>query len=267
MSANTNQSTMPVNRLIPTDLVIRRLMESKNVCDQRKARDLRTLQDLSRGAWAGRLAVLGVLVRPESGSFVVIVRLHANGLVWRDEAPQPNAVWALALEVPTNYPMAMPGCAFIGEVPYNPHFTHKAFMPDPAGLPAPMQQFLRTLRDRGTDGVCCYARHSEWKPDLEHDLARVILQASRILTGAHLWGEHGSLNNHARDYYLRLGSEGKLPLGPALSFGAASVSQEEDAEEIVLDGPAEEEKPAAAQKQAGADDDMEFTEETANDGR
>jgi hypothetical protein len=256
---------MPVNRLIPMDPVIRRLMESKNVCDQRKARDLRVLQELSRGAWAGRLAPLGVVVRPESGSFVVIVRLAANGLVWRDGAPQPNSVWALALEVPTNYPMAMPGCAFAGEIAYNPHVTHRDFVPDPAGLPAALQQFVRMLRDGGRDGVCCYARHSEWRPDLEHDLARIILQVSRILTGAHVWGEHGSLNNHARDYYLRLGTEGKLPLGPALPFETASAPQ--DSKEIVLDEPAEEEKPAAEQAPEAKDDDMEWTDDNADNGR
>jgi hypothetical protein len=78
-----------------------------------------------------------------------------------------------------------------------------------------LRQFVEAVR-AGRDGACCYLRPDQWSPLTTHDLAVVVWQVSRILSGTRLYGERGSLNHHACDHYQRLQEEGRLPLGPAL---------------------------------------------------
>jgi len=200
-------------RILPLDQVVARLGASPNVCDQRKARDIHMLNTLAEGHWSGRLAPLGADCGRQR-SLDVAVQLDVPGLVWRGQ-PEPHRSWTMVVAVPHNYPMVQPEVRFAGVIPYCSHVIHREFLPDEAGLPLELRQFIEAVR-AGRDGACCYLRHAQWSPLTTHDLAVVIWQVSRILSGARLFGEQGSLNNHARDYYQRLDGEGRLPLGPAL---------------------------------------------------
>ena len=211
------------------DHVVRNLVASPNVCDRRKARDVQALVQLSTGPWAGRFALAGAVAQPD-GTLHIIARLTVRGLIWNGE-PQghepkyprespkisSNTLWLLALAMRPNYPLTMPAARFLNIVPYNPHVAHRAFVPEEHGLPADLQQFIHALR-MGQDGGCCFARATEWSPAITHDLALATWQVSRVLTGAHIFGESGALNRDACDHYLSLGEQGLLPLGPALSI-------------------------------------------------
>jgi len=201
-------------RLFPLEKVVNRLRESPNVCDQRKARDLEKLLALAEGPWAGRFVPLGADCGGNR-SLQVVAQLDVPGLAWRGQ-PEPHQNWTMVIAVPHNYPMVQPEVRFAGVVPYCPHVVHREFLPDEKGLPPELRQFVEAVR-AGRDGSCCYLRNSDWSPLATHDLATAVcFQVSRILCGARLFGERGSLNNHARDYYQRLEDEGRLPLGPAL---------------------------------------------------
>ena len=282
MAGKIHEPAIAVDPTMTVESVIQRLVASPNVCDQRKGRDIGMLQELGQRAWAGRLAPMGIHPGPGGRSFFVVGRLRTAGLAWRNGEPQQNSIWTMALEVQASYPLVMPGCVFVGqENPYNPHVTHRSFIPDAAGLPPVLQQYLRTLREGGRDGVCCYARSTEWKSDASHHLALIVWQCSRILCGARLWGERGSLNNDARDYYLRLGREGKLPLGPALPYenvfgdrpaGPAGLNAGPAGLPIAKDthaGTPEVKlgETLGQEESAGADDDMEWKDDSAKDRR
>ena len=206
--------------IVPVHRVIDRLCKSPNVCDQRKSRDIGKLQALAEGPWSGRVALLGVDCGRQ-WSLDLVLQLDVAGLVWRGR-PEPHRKWTVLVAVPHNYPMAMPGARFVGGVvPYCSHVIHREFLPDEGGLPAELRQFVEAVR-AGRDGACCYLRNAQWSPLTTHDLAMVVWQVGRILTGTRLFGEQGSLNNHARDYYQRLQEEGQLPLGPGLPTPWAS---------------------------------------------
>jgi hypothetical protein len=211
---NTVETASGRPRVVPLGRVIDRLRESPNVSDQRKARDIGKLEKLAQGPWSGRLVLIGA----DCGrrwSLELVMQLDAASLVWRGR-PEPHHQWTLLLGVPHNYPMVQPDVQFVGNLPpYCSHVIHRQFLPDETGLPLELRQFVEAVR-AGRDGACCYLRADQWSPLTTHDLAMVIWQVSRILTGARLFGERGSLNNHARDYYQRLQEEGRLPLGPAL---------------------------------------------------
>ncbi|OHB85855.1 MAG: hypothetical protein A2V98_22235 [Planctomycetes bacterium RBG_16_64_12] len=202
-------------RIIPLEQVVDRLRESPNVCDQRKARDIHKLKALAEGLWSGRLVPVGADCGRQR-SLDVIVQLDMPGLVWRGQ-PEPHRNWTMMIAVPHNYPTVQPEVRFVGrDIPYCSHVIHREFLPDEKGLPLELRQFVEAVR-AGRDGECCYLRYKQWSPLTTHDLARAVTwQVSRILTGAKLFGERGSLNNHARDYYQRLHEEKRLPLGPAL---------------------------------------------------
>ncbi len=198
---------------IRLDVVVKELAASANLCDLRKARDIQALVELARGAWAGRFALLGALADPDR-TLVLVTQLQAKGLVWSNK-PQSHDQWTLAVGMRHNYPLSVPVASFVNVVPYNPHVAHGAFVPEERGLPADLQQYIRALR-MGHDGGCCFVRTSQWSSAATHDLALAIWQVSRILTGAHFFGERGALNRHACTHYLTLAEQGLLPLGPAL---------------------------------------------------
>lgn len=198
---------------IRLDTVVGELGASPNLCDQRKARDIQALIQLSRGAWAGRFALLGALANADR-MLILVTQLIARGLVWSGR-PQGHEQWTLALGMRHNYPLSLPAASFVQVVPYNPHVAHSAFVPEERGLPPELQQYIRALR-MGQDGGCCFVRTAQWSPAVSHDLALAVWQVSRLLTGAHFFGEQGALNRHATSHYLALAEQGLLPLGPPL---------------------------------------------------
>lgn len=210
----TSETITRPSCILPVGRVIERLLESPSVCDQRKSGDLQTLKELAEGPWSGRLVLLGVDCGRQR-SMDVVVQLDVPGLVWRGR-PEPHRNWTMILAVPHNYPLALPDVRFAGPaVPYCSHVIHREFLPDENGLPPELRQFVEAVR-AGRDGACCYLRHSQWSPLTTHNLAMVVWQVSRILSGTRLFGERGSLNRHANDHYQQLKDTDKLPLGPAL---------------------------------------------------
>lgn len=233
MCATFETATRPP-RLFPLEKVIDLLRESPNVCDKRKARDLGKLIALAGGEWAGRFVPLGADCGAER-SLQVMAQLDVSGLAWRGQ-PEPYRNWTMAIAVPHNYPMVQPEVRFAGVVPYCSHVIHREFLPDEKGLPPELRQFVEAVR-AGRDGSCCYLRYSQWSPLATHDLATaVVWQVSRILCGARLFGERGSLNNHARDYYQRLKDEERLPLGPPLPIPRRDTGASETTSQAAVGG-------------------------------
>jgi hypothetical protein len=195
--------------------VVEPLLASKNPNDRRKGRDLRRLVALQQGAWAGRVAVLGA--RPgERRTLEILVQIRAAGLVW-DGSPQPSDTFQVMLGIPNNYPLSPP-MVILRPTPFHPNVLDRHHLPNTHGLPAELQQLVND----GHDGACCYVMASEWTPDLDHDLVLVVRQIARML-GGRMRGEKYALNIPARDYYLKLQAEARLPLGPALPL---SVDEE-----------------------------------------
>jgi len=221
--------------------VIRPLLGSENPSDRRKGRDLLQLAALENGAWSERMALLGA--RPGyRRTLDVLVAIRAAGLIFGSSI-EDRDTFQMVLGIPNNYPMAGPLVTFVNDpAPYHPNVLHRDFLPDTRGLPAELQQLVND--ERG--GACCYSMASEWTPDLDHSLATVVRHVSRLLVGAKLRGEEYALNTHARDYYLKLKQQGRLPLGPALPLpgvsgdpaallGAADSAEDADADEAVDD--------------------------------
>ena len=212
--SNTKQP--PATRIFPLGQVAAELAATGNACDERKARDLLRLAELSAGAWSGRLLVEGLSAGP-GRSLDLSCQLKSPGLAWQGE-PRPHDAWTLSLSLPHHYPLAQPEVRFVGAVPYNPHVVHRDFVPEDREVPAEFRAFVSACRS-GYDGGCCYLRGSQWSSALSFDLALVLWQTSRILCGGCLYAERGALNLHGRDYYLRLAGEGGLPLGEPLPGG------------------------------------------------
>jgi hypothetical protein len=192
-------------------LLADKLSRQPNVCDQRKGRDLKLLHEASQGIWQEFLSDLRIAVGTRQ-SLLLTGRLKVGGLVWADQARIHND-WGIEIMIPRHYPIAQPEVRMESPVPYNPHVLHNEFLPDERELPAELRPFLEEIR-AGAAGRCCYL--GQWQADLTHDLRLVVWQISRILSGACFHGEANSLNNHARDYYLRLKKQGGLPIAAAL---------------------------------------------------
>jgi len=196
--------------VLPIDDVVPRLINSANVNDQRKGHDLQQLQWLSANAWARMFSLTGAMPGPRR-MLHVFARLRVAGLLWEGE-PRLHDDWRFALGIPHSYPLAEPLVTFVdGPTPFNGHVLHGDFLPNREGMAPELQHFLNV----GANGICCYALAGDWSTALDHNLALVVRQVSRILTGLQ-HGERYSLNEHARDYLLRMAEEGRLPLGPAL---------------------------------------------------
>jgi hypothetical protein len=210
-------------------------MDSDNPSDRRKGRDLGQLAVLDRGVWSDRFALLGA--RPGSRrSLDVLVAVRAAGLIWNG-AVEDCDTFQFLLGIANNYPMAAPAVVFAnGPMPYHPNVLHRDFRPDVRGLPAELQQLVNDERA----GACCYSMQADWTPDLDRSLATVVRHVSRLLVGAKLRGEEYALNTHARDHYLKLKDQGRLPLGPALplpdvtgNLSALAGSEDETDEDAV----------------------------------
>ena len=186
------------------------LSRSESSVDRRKGNDLGQVVELTDGVWSDRLSLLDVGPGPRR-TLVVSVRLDVTGLIWQGDA-QPHRGFDVALAIPNNYPLAAPLVVVNNPTPFSMNVLHGDFVPNPQGLPGELQQILRD----GHDGFCCYSLASEWCADLDHNLALVLWQVSRILVGAKIHGEQYALNRQARDRYLQLRQDGLLPLGPAL---------------------------------------------------
>lgn len=215
-------------------------LASPNLIDQRKGRDLEELAALGRGAWKDRFQVLRCGSGPER-SLIVVAAVLARGLVWEGNRPRPHDAFVLALIVPHTYPLSPVEVRFLDggaagagvTVPFNPHVVHRDHPPDMTGLPPDLQAHLRDGH-----GACCYVRHSQWSADASNSLAAVVWQVSRVLTGL-VFGEAHSLNPSARDVMLRMGAEGRLPLGPALPYPHAGSELPAAAEASAAAGGAE----------------------------
>jgi len=198
---------------IPLEEVTRRLARSKNACDMRKSRDLNRIIELSTGPWAGRVEVLCALAG-QGRSLSIVTELAADGLAW-DGKPEANGMWTVLLTMGNVYPLSQPTAQFAGRIPFNPHVAHAAFLPDDRGLPPELRPFIAAMRT-GSDGQCCFVRQNQWSADSDHDLAIVLWQVSRIVTGSAFYGERAALNRQAADHYVQLSKAGRLPFGPAL---------------------------------------------------
>jgi len=209
--------------------IVQRLLPSKNVCDQRKARDLEVLQQAVNGIWAGRCIVDGVGAGNRGTIYIAIRLQNVPGLILCNSQPQPHSDWDLHIYVPIHYPYSKPEVRFQGStIPFNPHVLHKESRIDEETLPRELLEYLEAIR-KGQEGWMCYA--AAWSPLATHDLTLLVWQVSRIL-GGRVFGEIFSLNNFARDYYLQLGQEGRLPLGPPLPLFCAFEAQDTPMEEI-----------------------------------
>lgn len=187
-----------------------------NVCDQRKGRDLKLLHEAAQGIWRGRLTDLQI-TGGQRQSWLLTGRLNIGGLVWA-EHPRIHDDWGIEIAIPRHYPLAQPEVRLESPVPYNPHVLHSEFLPDERELPAALRPYLEQIR-AGSAGSICYLR--QWQADLTHDLRLVVWQISRILCGACFHGEANSLNNHARDHYLQLKTQGGLPIAASLPMFVA----------------------------------------------
>jgi hypothetical protein len=192
--------------------VIERCLASPNACDQRKGADLDHLAAQARHGWDRRFAIEGFAAAARL-SLTALCRLHVHGLASLNGRVGPQECFRFALAIPHRYPLSLPVVKFVGDIPYSPHVVHRDFMPESAGLPPELQEYLRM-----GEGYCCYLRSSQWSIDLSSNLALVVWQVSRLLTLDKVFGEMGSLNPSARDYALRLRDEGKTPLGPSLPY-------------------------------------------------
>jgi hypothetical protein len=106
--------------------------------------------------------------------------------------------------------------------------------------------FLDAMR-QGQNGWTCYA--ASWSPLATHDLVLLVWQIARIL-GGRVFAEKFSLNNGARDVYLRLAAEQRLPLGAPLPLPCTFEGQE-----------------AAADLVDNENDDVEIFEEGVQDAQ
>ena len=208
-----------MNAVDRLESVARQLTGGANVIDRRKGRDLLNLAELQKGPWRDRCSVTDIGVAPRR-QLLLTVQLNVNGLAYGD-APYPRGDWKLAVVVGHRYPLEMPNLRFLDPTPYNPHMLDSRFLPDEASLPPELRPYVEDLR-AGTGG-CCFLETAQWTAALSHDLAFVIWQASRILTGNRLHMEAASLNQHARDYYLRHADQ--FPLGPALTAPSDAVAE------------------------------------------
>jgi hypothetical protein len=225
--------------------VVAALGPSKNVQDIRKARDLEVLGRVAGNLWKGRCIVRGVGAGEQGALAVALSLSGVAGLVLRGDQPEPNDVWDLLVYLRPQYPFARPEVRFeSGTVPFNPHVLHRDSIIDEESLPREMVHFLEAMRG-GQEGLTCYA--ADWPPLATHDLALLVWQVSRIL-GGRVFGEKYSLNNAARDFYLRLAAEGRLPLGPPLPLPST------------FEGPR-----AIAEAVDGEDEDVEIIEEEVDD--
>lgn len=223
-----------VGREIPIHQAAQRLIESENVCDQRKGRDLHRLSQLSTsGPWSEWFAADCVVPLGRQRTLTLLGRLRTASLVWA-RRPQPHDDWTLMIAMPPYYPLAMPQLRFVGQVPYNPHVLHRDHLPSEGDVPSELRRFVAQLRE-GYDGGCCFLDTTQWKATPQFDLALVVWQTSLILTGARIHGERGALNNHARDHYLRLAEQGALPLGPALPAPVLPAFDSEGEAETLAD--------------------------------
>jgi hypothetical protein len=153
---------------------------------------------------------------------------NVAGLILSGGQVQSHADWDLQIYVPMHYPYSKPEVKFQGSaIPFNPHVLHKESCIDEELLPPELLEFLEAMRN-GQQGWMCYS--AAWSPLATHDLTLLLWQVSRIL-GGRVFGEKYSLNNLARDYFLRLGQEGRLPLGPPLPLFCACETQDQPMEE------------------------------------
>lgn len=190
--------------------VIGRLLASASHCDKRKGVDLGGLLELARGAWQGRFGVLGFAAATRGALAAVCALSGTRSLVRADEL---GDAFRFALVIPPRYPLSMPHVQFLDPVPFSPHVVHPESLPDPAGLPAELQGYIR----QGV-GYMCYLKADQWNA-ARGSLALAVWQVSRILSGR-VHGESASLNRAARDYLLRMRAAGdqRIVLGPPLSY-------------------------------------------------
>lgn len=229
--------------------IIDRLSASRNVCDNRKAADLRELIALAGGAWRGCFEILRFGSMPEGG-LAIVCRLKVAGLIWSNGQPVPHDTFVCALGIPNSYPLAAPTVQFLGTVPWCGHVVHRDFLPDASHLPSYLQEYRRLGHGR-----CCYVRSSQWRPDTG-TFAVVLWQVSRLVSLAKGQGEAGSLNPAARDHAQRLATEGgSLPLGRALPY-----PREDDLERVAAAAVGE-------FSRQGNEDDVEWVTEDRETSR
>ncbi len=208
--------------------IVQRLLPSKNVCDMRKARDLELLQQAAEEPWSGRCIVDGIGAGERGAIFIAMHLQNVAGLILRDGQPLLQENWDLHIGVHAHYPYSKPEVKFqASTIPFNPHVLHKESHIDEESLPRELLEFLEDIR-KGQEGFMCYS--ANWPPLATHDLTLLVWQISRIL-GGRVFGEKYSLNDEGRDYYLRLGREGRLPLGPPLPLLCALEDQDLPGEE------------------------------------
>lgn len=229
--------------LVPLDRVIPALLAAPHPCDKRKGRDLAVVLDACRATWRERVVPLGLLPAEGGTALLAVFALRADGLVFSNGAPAAYDQFSLAILIPEHYPLAMPFVVFSDPLPFSPHVFDTRFKPPAQGAPPEFHEFLQ----RG-NGCCCFVRHGQWTADCTHDLALLLWILSRIVTGNLMWGEATALNPRARDHFLRLKEQGRLPLGPALPLPESHAA--------AIGGT-----PLSGQQESSSDPDIEWSEE------
>ena len=108
-----------------------------------------------------------------------------------------------------------PDVRFLDPIPFTPHVIHPSCPINEAELSQELLGYLERIR-RQEAGWCCYVRANAWLPTVEYDLALCLYLVSGILSGARVWGERGSLNPLALQWFQR--ERMQLPLGDPLPF-------------------------------------------------
>lgn len=198
--------------------ICRRLESSGDLCQQAQGHDLRMLLTMTQGCWRDRVKILGI-APGENGALGVLFELNElEGLVYDGHTVASNDCWQGVILVPPSYPYHMPLVRFVGAIPYSPHVLHDKVEVDQRNLTPDMRSFYRAVQ-RQEAGATCFLSSASWTPLRgQHNLCLVLWLVSGIVCASRFRGESNSLNSRAFAHFHSLAQEGRLPLGPALSY-------------------------------------------------
>lgn len=214
--------------------IVSRMAEEKDVKTRRLARDIQQLIDLSAGLWRDRFYLRGLGQAPDrswqvQAEIVVPTLLNNNGKTAEPACECVVGPHRLVLGIPRFFPLAMPSVFLLPPIPWNAHVMHPDGLPGQVeSLPAELQRYVRM-----GSGHVCYMNDSEWsgvEPDF-CNLANVVWVISRILTLELVHPEEAALNPRARDVFIRMKEDGRVPLGAALPCPLVAVQPTEEAVE------------------------------------
>ena len=174
------------------------------------------------GPWVGQCRVLR-LQAMDDGGLGIYVELRVPGLVWDGQQPlRHDEGFTLVLIVPSHYPHVKPDVRLLQPVAFAPHVLHPSCSIQEADLPQELLEYVERLRQHEA-GCCCYIRSHAWLATVDYDLALCLYLVSGVITGARRWGERGTLNPLALEWFDR--ERVRLPLGDPLPFPQGDLSE------------------------------------------